>query len=461
MLVAKLLVAATPALIAILALSAPPVAWAAPAYGPPGPEPRSRDIVALVTPLAIPPALQEAASSAMQTYPAITSARAEQSARKAELRGANWQRFPSLSVDALALRGGNQINDGDGVIANVIVEQPIWTGGRIGGTIDRARALLSAGGSAVREAQMDIGLRAVQAYYDLVAATRREAVLREGLAQHQALIDTIRRRVEQEVSPRADLELGLSRTAQVEQELAAVQSLRQASYLQLVQLVGTPAFDVGPLPAYGLQPAAGDDAVDRALACSPVIERLQFETRAARAEQKVARGLLFPQLLGQASHNEITGTRAGLALRVQTGNGLSQLAAVSSAASRIDSVMFQRLTAERELRNAMRQDLVTDRAARRRAETGGRASAASALVTDSYKRQFLAGRRTWLDVMNAVRENTSAQLSVTEAETAAMAATARLLLRSCAWQPVPPTEPPPPHGDPAGVTGDSFREGDA
>jgi adhesin transport system outer membrane protein len=428
-----------PPALALAVLALPAMLRAEQAYGPP-PSPAAPAAAPAALPPAdvIPPALQDATAAAMQGYPAVAGARAEEAARKADLRGANWQRFPSLTVDALALSGGNQFTNDDGLIANVVIEQPLWTAGRINGTIDRARALLTAGGSAVRETQMDIGLRAVQAYYDLVFATRREAIINAGLGRQQRLVDTIRRRVAQEVSPRADLDLALSRIAQLEQDLAAAKGQRQTSYNQLLQLVGTAGFEAGAPPVWRSAPADGinEQAIDRALACSPLIERLQFETRAAEADRKVARGSLFPQLLAQASRNEITGTRAGLALRVQTGNGLSQFAAVSSAASRVDALTFQRLAAERDLRNAVRQDLVIDAAARSRAETGGRAASAAALVTDSYQRQFLAGRRTWLDVMNAVREALSAELSVAEAQTSAMAATARILLRSCAWQPV-------------------------
>ncbi|WP_416909046.1 MAG: TolC family protein [Polymorphobacter sp.] len=408
-----------------------------PGYGPPVQGRAAMGEALVLPPEVVPPALQEAVGAAVQGYPAVAGARAEATAREADLRGAKWQRFPSLTVDALALGGGNQFNNDNGLVANVTVEQPLWTGGRINGGIDRAEALLTAGGNAVRETQMDIALRTVQAYYDLVFSTRREAIIRAGLARQQRLVDTIGRRVAQEVSPRADLELARSRIAQLEQDLAATLGQRQTSYNQLLQLVGRAQFDLGPVPVWRARKVAGVDeaAIQRALECSPQIARLQFETQAAEAERKVARGSLFPQLVAQASRNEVTGTRAGLALRLQTGNGLSQVAAVSSAASRIDALTFQRLEAERDLGNAVQQDLVIEGAARSRAEAGSRAAEASDLVTASYERQFLAGRRTWPDVMNAVREALAAELSVAEAETSAMAATARILLRSCAWAP--------------------------
>jgi adhesin transport system outer membrane protein len=51
-------------------------------------------------------------------------------------------------------------------------------------------------------------------------------------------------------------------------------------------------------------------------------------------------------------------------------------------------------------------------------------------------RQFIAGRRSWLDVMNALREAVTAQLSKADAEVVVMSTAARLLLRSGRWHPM-------------------------
>jgi adhesin transport system outer membrane protein len=57
---------------------------------------------------------------------------------------------------------------------------------------------------------------------------------------------------------------------------------------------------------------------------------------------------------------------------------------------------------------------------------------------DSYMRQFASGRRTWLDVMNSVREAYTAQIDAIDARIAAHSALARLMLLSGDWAPVKP-----------------------
>ena len=70
-------------------------------------------------------------------------------------------------------------------------------------------------------------------------------------------------------------------------------------------------------------------------------------------------------------------------------------------------------------------------------EAGSSQSAASAAqrVMASYMRQFTSGRRTWLDVMNAVREATSAEIDAVDARITAQSSLLRISLLSGRWAP--------------------------
>jgi adhesin transport system outer membrane protein len=411
---------------------------ARPAYGPPS-DSEPGQVVVLEAPPGVPLPLRNAADIATHNYPAIRTAEAELRAARSDLRGAKWLRFPSLTVEALAITRGSENASQKALAANATIEQPILTFGKIGGTIDRAEAVWLVRRAQIDETARDIALRVVDAFYGVAAAARRQAILEDGLAQHRTLVDTITNRVQQEISPQSDLDLAISRTAQIEQELAIARAQRVSSYSQLVELVGSSSINLGNVPDYDPSVSHPSEvgALDRALSCDPTLQRLRAEVLIARADTKVAKAGLFPQLLGQLSHNEITGTRAGVALRAQTGAGLSQLSAVTSARARMDASEFNISTAERQLREALRLDFVTNKAARDRVAAGSRAQTTSEMVTESYKRQFIAGRRTWLDVMNAVRESTSSEMSVADAEVGAMASNARIWLRTCGWQPRP------------------------
>jgi len=397
---------------------------------------------AVFVPKGIPNALVDAAAVASREHPLVQQALANRKARVAQLRGAKWQLYPSLSVEGLAVSQGNQIGAQNGLAANIIVEQPLYSFGRIDGVIDAADAALVTSTNGVIDAQVEILLRTVQAYYDLALATEREAILKESLRQHNDLLETIGRRVEQEVSPQADLELASSRVAQIEQDLAAVAGARSTAYSRLQELVGYATIDFGTIPRLDpeIELPPEDTLVTSALECSPLLKALRSTQRERVSQQRVARSRLFPQIVAQASQSEVLGARFGVALRLQTGNGLSQFSAVDSAKADVLAAEYETATAEREIRELIKVDYLTFVAGRNRVVASERASRTSDLVTESYKRQFIAGRRTWLDVMNAVREAQAASLTESEAELSALAAYTRLMARSCNWQTPPLVE---------------------
>ena len=406
-------------------------------YGPTDTEAPAPEIS--FVPEGIPYPLVEAVSVAARDHPLIRRAMAERRAREANLRGARWQQFPSLTVEGLAVTQGNQIGAQNGLAGNLILEQPLYTFGRIGGAIKAADAAFEASGYSLTDTQIEIALRTVAAYYDLALATRREDLLRMSLEQHQSLLETIRNRVNQEVSPQADLELASSRVAQIEQDLAAVAGARSTSFSRLQELIGYADVDLGTVPRLRpeLELPSEAEVVAAALECNPRIKALRARQREREAQRRVSRSQLFPQILAQASTNEITGARVGVAVRLQTGNGLSQFAAVDAAEADIIAAEFETGAAERDIREQIRVDYLTYVAGRDRVAASGRATRSSQLVTESYRRQFIAGRRTWLDVMNAVRESMSANLTEADAELGALAAYTRLMVRGCYWKTPP------------------------
>lgn len=354
----------------------------------------------------------------------------------AELRAARFRRFPSASVEALLATEGSSFADRDGFALNAVLEQPLWSGGRISGEIARADASARVGRGRADEAARDIVLRVISAYYDYVLAAERVAVLEASLAEHVALLGAIGRRVEQEVSPRSDFTLGQSRTAQVELDLASTMESRDSALIRLMELTGGVAVAPELPPPGGSHTLPAEDmALGDALGCSRGLAALRDLVSVAEAQREIAGASVWPQLLLQVSQNEITGTRAAIVLRAQLGPGLSQLRAIDASDARIARAVAEFAERESMLREQLRRDYVLVRAAERRIAAGVLAADAADEIIASYQRQFIAGRRSWLDVMNAVREAASARLSESDARVGAAAATARILAVSCRWQP--------------------------
>jgi adhesin transport system outer membrane protein len=86
--------------------------------------------------------------------------------------------------------------------------------------------------------------------------------------------------------------------------------------------------------------------------------------------------------------------------------------------------------ATRETIQSMQNDREEFMTARGRVSVLEKSVESSALVLDSYQRQFEAGRKQWLDLLNAVREHTQNQYNLADTKVTMMAALYRLQIRT-------------------------------
>ena len=377
------------------------------------------------------PKLVDALDRVSRTYPSIAGARAGIRAAASDVRGAKWQRFPSLSVETSFVDSGNTLAPSVGVSA------PIWAAGRISSTIRRASSALDAQQARYRETVMGLAVEASQAYFEIQRLSRREALISESLEEHGALVASMERRVAQEVSPLVDLELARSRYAQIEQELMVTRAQRQSGLFGFLELVGDPNFEIGTPPAYSdtLGVGARDQVVADALGFDPTLARLSAELQAGQAEVAIAKASIYPQLNAQYSYNDIVGSRVGVVAKLETAGGLSRFSAVDAARARVDSLVAQLGAAQRQIRQKLNGDVTEFDAAMSRASISINAARTARNVSASYVRQFIAGRRSWLDVMNALRETLAARLGQADAEISALSSLTRLSLRTGRWSP--------------------------
>jgi outer membrane protein, adhesin transport system len=403
-------------------------------YGPPAPKAEKGKLPEVAWPQApdeVPAALDEAVRLVTRNYPSASSARATLRASATDVKAAKWLRFPSVEAN-IAYRDSDNSPQ-----PQVTVQMPLWTGGRIQSTIRRAQSNENVSSARYVETVELLARQTAQTYFQIVSLTQREKLLADSLKEHGRLVETMERRVKQDVSPLADLELARSRAAQIEQEYTITRSQRQTALRVMAQLVADPDYDLGPVPYY--DPA--DELINRnsledeAVAFDPTISRLRSEADVARAEADQSRAAILPRLSAQYSYDEFFKSRVGLAVSAQSSGGLAQFSQAQGARIRVDAVLEQVRVVEQELRREIAADIIEYEAAKTRATISRSASETAGNVSASYVRQFIAGRRSWLDVMNALREAVTAQTGRVDAEVSAMSAAVRLLIRSGRWRP--------------------------
>jgi adhesin transport system outer membrane protein len=384
-----------------------------------------------LAPPTIPPRLVDAISLATQKNPAVAAAWFGVRASHADLRSAKWRRFPTLTTQVNTWSAG-----ANRTAPSLQLGMPIYTFGRIGAAIDKAEADQSLAVAAWRQRVVELALTTSQTYYQYLLASRRTQILRAGVEEHRKLVASMERRVEQEVSPLADLELARTRLAQMQQDLSVAASQADTSLAVLRELIQDPEFDPGEPPAFAPQAFSEDwsGAPAEAVEYDPGRERLRAQALAASREISASRAAIFPQVDAVYSYDDFYGSRVGLALKVQSA-GLSQFSQVSGAQARYSQALSQVGDLERQLRQEVSTQVIQNQAARERTSLSSQASDTASRVSGSYVRQFITGRRSWLDVMNALRESVGAQLSETDAAYTVMITNSQLYLRTGKWQP--------------------------
>ncbi len=380
---------------------------------------------------------EQVLAAALASHPAMLGKRAAQDAAQAERQGAEWQRYPTPSIEASTQSGG-------GNAGLLRIEQPLWSGGRITANIDAAGSRLDAAGAALEEARLDLSLRVIAATTEALRQKARQQHAASGVAEHEKLLGMIRRRVAQEVSTPTDQRLAEARLYQAANDLSLATQGLNSALAQLSALAGRPVAEISAQGVSELgergERAQGalaglDAALTQALAYSPTLRRLAHEEEAASADIASRRSAYMPSIalrlersMGQVQGGlgQAQDSRALLVLQAQPGAGLSAVSGVEAAIARREAARMAREAAERDTRERVTLDWNEWVAARLRLENANQSRTMSTEVFESYARQYVIGRKSWIDVLNAVREATQSQLALEDTHTQVIAVSLRL-----------------------------------
>jgi adhesin transport system outer membrane protein len=372
--------------------------------------------------------LESMVRSALINHPSIIGASARQEAATYSLDAAKSGRLPSLAVGLGRADDGSRAN-------SIAVTQPLWTGGRITGEIAGGEYRVSAAEAGLREAELQLSEQVVQLGLELVRYRTLVAIATDNLAAHEQLMQTTERRAKSGAGTESDLVLAGSRTEQARASLTQWQSAERRTAARLVAVTGESA---PTLLAIGSNPLAGtktpEDAVSAAQLFSPTVVRLKAEAEAAGSDATVAESRLWPQLGLKAEALDNTGlitqrdNRLMLTLEYQPGAGLGarDRARAASAQKRAAEIAIDR--AKREVTERVSADLLEAQGLAPRITSLERVVKANKDLVASFLRQFTAGKRSWLDVLNAQNEFTSSKQALEETRFAALAASYRVAL---------------------------------
>lgn len=372
----------------------------------------------------------EIRQQAIDTHPSILVKQSSSLAAKADIDTALWQRYPTLAFEASK-------DSSNAATTNILsVQQPLWSGGRITAGINAAQFKFDAAEAAIEESKQDITLKVIAAYTEALRQQQRQEYAIKSVKSHEELLRLISRRTEYEVSPLVDKDFAQSRLYQVMNDLSAINQSLTAAYTLLSQLINDSVNKVGELDAdpHGV-PVDKDSTLQQAIEHSPTLRRLSDEAAAAGADVESKKSAYWPQLAmryeninGQTNGKSNNNNRALLVLGAQSGAGLSAKSSIEAAAARQQAAQQARDTALRDLREKVSLDWSELIASRIRQKNAELTRAMTTEVFNSYTRQYTAGRKTWIDVLNAIREASQSELALADSNAQIMGATLRLQL---------------------------------
>ena len=379
---------------------------------------------------------------ALLSHPSIASQRAQMQAAEIGIETAKWQYFPTpaISTERVNAKTGDPFYGGDKNVTTVRLQQPLWTNGRLSAGKEKAQATLTYETADLNETSLQISMKVAQTYSDLLASLWRMQSTEQSLATHQKLREQVQRRVDLGVQSDADLRLAETRLDSVKSDLSATRARVESYAVRLKQLIGQ-SIHFGELLANFSAPLnlpiSQDRALDTALSIHPTIQKARAQSQIQEAIVEESRSALLPDVYVRAE-------RQYGAFSMQTSNtfqdrifvGLStQLGAGLSVLSNVKAAQAKSLAAKEEVQTqtlSISEQVLTDYAqvARLAEQTQALESAliSQEQVMLSHDRQFLAGRKSWTEVLNAARELSQAQAQLTDVKANHIAVSWRLAL---------------------------------
>jgi adhesin transport system outer membrane protein len=361
--------------------------------------------------------LENLVATALLSHPSAAGQRALVASAQAGLESAHWQLYPtpSATVESASSSANDPSYRGNPQVATFRLQQPLWTGGRLTAGIDKAQAGVGVSEASYQEVRQQLALKVLQAYSEWLSAHLKKQANEASQATHLRLREQVQRRISEGVSAQSDLVLAQSRLDAITADVVASVAQRDVALSRLGQLVGQ-AVQAKALEAAIARPrnlALSPQALlEQALALSPSVQKAKYQAQAQLAVAQERSADLQPefyarleQQYGSFSYSSAAPeTRLFVGVTSRLGAGLSSASNAQAARTQYEAAL-----AEIEVQSRLVADQVSADKALAASASSRMSSVIASLgsakeLSESYDRQFLAGRKSWLDVMNAARE---------------------------------------------------------
>ena len=377
-------------------------------------------------------------AAANQTHPLLVAARLEAQAGQIDVSAVERQRWPTLS----AVVESNTGNTTSLPSHSLRVQQTIWDGGLISSRVTEAENQVAISNLKVQQQQRQLFLQVTNAWQAMLAAHARIQVAQKTLDRLNGFKVQMQRRVDAEASSRIDLVFANSRQLQTQVELDAAQRNLKVALLKLEQLSGEVNLrqrlpGVAPFPALqSAQPFLNQlqqtDWVDIATR-APAVQIARSDVISAHNRLRTKEAERWPQLyvrvdkpVGNNYINANNSTVAFAGLSYTPGAGFANVVEAEALAKRIAKSDQGVDVAMKDAQETLQNDREEFLNAYAQISALEKSVAGSDMVLASFERQFQASRKTWLDLLNQVRELAQNEYALVDAQASLVGSRLRL-----------------------------------
>ncbi|MDD2830063.1 MAG: TolC family protein [Sulfuricurvum sp.] len=348
--------------------------------------------------------------STLKHHPSVKSAQLAIQGAEVGIESAKWGYWPTPSVS---------VDNSEGRRSTLFqLSQPLWSGGKLDAVVDKATAYKSESNADLEQSRYDLAFKCIELYATLIQTQGRICALDESINRLLRYDTMIRQRVEGGVSPSSDRELISNRISQTRNERLNQSTAQRTALSQLHLLSGmdiqSSMIDNNYLTHIKI--SSIQSLIDNAYATYPIFKKQRAQIEAARYELDNAKAQLSPNLsakverqIGSIYQDSYSDNRFILSVSMNTGAGLSSLSNIQSAQLKIDQLLQNVETSKIELAQKIESDYDNYGLLDERITIADQSIHSSEEVLNSYTRLFIAGKRSWLDVVNAARELTDNQ----------------------------------------------------
>jgi outer membrane protein len=396
--------------------------------------------------------LPDAIALAYQTNPTLQAQRAQVRVADETYVQARTGYQPTASVQAtVTTQDNNQISvvngtQGVGAVqtsnASLILNQPLYTGGRVASQVDAAQAGVLAAREALRNTEQTVLQSVIEAYMNVRRDQEALAIGRENLQRLSRQLDEIRARAKVGEITRTDVAQTQERVSGARSQLSTAEANLGVSRAAYVQVVGQAPGDLAPPPALEpMLPKSVDDAILAAQDHNPQLRQAADLERESAARVAAAKAQTRPTFSLQGNLTYGGGSagygspfaRAGhdigasivATLPITTGGLTSSQIRQAMESNTVDRIGIE--TARRQAEFSAEQSWRQLQGLRESVAADQEQVDAATVAFEGSRQEAKLGLRSTIDVLIAEQDLFQAELNLANAQRDAYVASSALL----------------------------------